>query len=436
MRPTLRAILVFGLAFPLALLPALVHVRLWPVWLAYVGLAVLLLGLDAILGLWPSSLSVEVDVPETLFIGEDDPLTAKLVAKGFGQGATIEALVDLDPDLEPQPVRITQLASGEGKLTLRLVPRRRGKKKVNALWLRWKGPLGLARRMKRVAIDREVAVMPNVRAVRHAALRIFSERDFLAGLKVERYLGDGTEFESLKEFQPGLDHRAIDWKASAKHRKLLCDNFRAERNHQVVLALDTGHLMAEPLQGIPKLDHAINAALQLGYFSLRAGDKVGLYGFDSAVQTWTAPQGGVAAFPRIQRASADLEYTDQETNFTLGLAELGTRLRRRSLVVVLTDFVDTVTAELIIENMARLARRQKVVFVTLRDPGLDELVKARPGALADLYRSVVAEDFVREREIVIRRLRRLGIHCVDASPKEVSMQLLNRYMDIKRRELV
>jgi uncharacterized protein (DUF58 family) len=228
----------------------------------------------------------------------------------------------------------------------------------------------------------------------------------------------------------------MDWKSSARHRKLLVQNFRAERNHQVVLAVDTGHLMAEPLEGVPRLDHAINSALLLAYFGLRTGDRVGLYGFDAEVRSWTEPQGGLAAFHRLQAASTALEYGAAETNFTLGLAELSARLRRRSLVIVLTDFVDVVSAELMIENLDRLGRRHLVVFVTLRDPGLARVAAAPPATSLSLYRAVVAADLERERELVLRRLRRLGIATIDAAPAEVSLQLLNRYLDIKRREAI
>jgi uncharacterized protein (DUF58 family) len=281
-----------------------------------------------------------------------------------------------------------------------------------------------------------VDVVPNTRAVKAAALRYFSSREFLAGLKVERYLGDGSEFDALREYVPGMDHRAIDWKSSARHRKLLCTEFRAERNHQVVFAVDTGHLMSEPVGGVPKVDHAINAALLLAYVALRTGDRVGLYGFDEKVRGYSEPQGGAGGFLRLQAASADLEYTTSETNFTLGLAELSLRLRRRSLVVLLTDFVDTVTAELMLENLDRLARRHLVVFVTLRDPGLDAVAAAPPRSSADLYRAVVAHDLVREREVVLRRLRRMGVASIDSAPALVSTQLVNRYLEIKRREMI
>ena len=292
----------------------------------------------------------------------------------------------------------------------------------------------LERRVE-IAVDKKIGVVPNLGVVRAIALRMFADRSFMAGLKVERYLGDGTEFESLREYVPGLDHRAIDWKASARHRKLLCQEFRAERNHQVVLAVDAGQLMAEPVAGVPKLDHAINAAMLLGWFCLRTGDRVGLLAYDEKVVQWSEPQGGMHTFHRLQALGAEIDYKRVETNYTLTLADLSTRLKRRSLVVLFTDFLDTVTAELMIENVSRLARRHLVLFVAVKDPNLDKRALARPRTLDTLHQAVVATDFMRERNIVLERLRRAGAHCIDATPGDFSMALVNRYIEIKRREL-
>ena len=380
---------------------------------------------------------VDVTTPDTLYIGDCDHLIIELAAPGFGRPAALDLVVDVDDELEPCPIqRVVIPARGTVEVQVPLRPLRRGLVSVETMWLRWTGPFGLMRRQKTRPIGRNVSVVPNIRAVRAAALRFFSTRDFMAGLKVEQYIGDGSEFESLREYVPGLDHRAIDWKASARHVKLLCQEFRAERNHQVVVAIDTGQLMSEPLGGIPKVDHAINAGLLLGYFCLRTGDRVGLFGFDQQVRSFAEPAGGMQSFVRLQKQSAALDYHHVETNFTLGLASLATRLRRRSLVILMTDFVDTITAELMLDNVHRLARRHLVVFVTLRDPSLASLAAVEPRSLSDLHRSVVATDFARERGVVIERLKRRGVHCVDATPEAVSMHLLNRYLDIKRRELI
>jgi len=433
--PTPRAVALAAAGFPLALLPALVHPRLWGLWLVAAALSALALGLDALLAVPPRGLSVEVEAPDRLSVGE--ARAARVTLRSPRAVRAVEVLLDLHADLEVQGPRTVALAAGVvATVEIPLLARRRGKPTLDELWLRWTGPLGLAGRRRRVALGRPVAVVPNLKPVRAAAFRYFGAREIEAGVQVERFVGDGSEFDALVEYVPGLDPRAISWKASARHRELLCQEFRAERNHQVVLALDTGHLMAEPLDGVPRLDHAVTSALLLAYVSLRLGDRVGLYGFDRTARAWAAPQGGLGAFPGLQALSAALAYSTDETNFTLGLSELSTRLRRRSLVVVFTDFVDTVTAELMLENLSRLARRQLVVFVTLRDPALDATALAPPRRLGDLYRSVVAADFVRERERVLARLRRMGIACVDSAPAQVSSRLVNRYLDIKRRELI
>jgi uncharacterized protein (DUF58 family) len=434
--PTPRAVALAAALFPVALLPALVHPRLVGAWIVAAALVALAIGLDALLSPSAARLSIAVDAPESVAVGE--PGVATLSLRAPRPVAAVEVLVDLHPDLAPQPPRTVDLpgAGVAARVQLPLVARRRGRPTLDEAWLRWTGPLGLARRVKRVRLDRPIAVVPSLRAVRAAALRFSGSRELTAGTQVERFVGDGSEFEALVEYVPGLDHRAISWKASARHRRLLCQEFRAERNHQVVLALDTGHLMAEPLGGVPRLDHAVTSALLLAWVSLRLGDRVGLYGFDRGARVWAEPQGGLGAFPRLKALSAGLDYSTDETNFTLGLTELSARLRRRSLVVVFTEFVDTVTAELMVENLSRLARRQLVLFVALRDPALDGAALARPLRLGDVYRSVVASDLVRERERVLARLRRTGVLCLDAAPGQLSSGLVNRYLDVKRRELI
>jgi uncharacterized protein (DUF58 family) len=202
------------------------------------------------------------------------------------------------------------------------------------------------------------------------------------------------------------------------------------------MAFDTGYLMLEPVEGLTRLDHAINAGLVLAWVSLQGGDLVGTYGFDATVRQYMSPQRGVSSFPRIQRATAELEYRHQETNFTLGLAELNARLKRRALVILFTDFVDTVTAELLIESMQRVANRHLVVFVTQRGSTLQRAVDAAPNQFADVAKAVIAQEFLRDRSIVFQRLERLGIHCLDVPSGGLSVALINRYLLIKQRGLI
>jgi uncharacterized protein (DUF58 family) len=433
MRPTPRLLLLLAGGLPVALAPGLIAPGLYRVWLVALGALALAALVDAGLSPRRKRLRVAADVPPQLYVGEPDPLALTLSAPGWPWPLRVNVRVDLPALLAPQSPQAVQVP---GRAEFALVPRRRGRAPLGDVTLTWRGPLGLLERVADHPLDRAPPIVPDVRAVRRAALRLSMNREFLAGLKTSRNVGDGSEFDQLREFVPGLDPRHMEWRASARHRKLLCREHRDERNHQIILAFDTGHLMGEPVDGIPKLDHAINASLLLAFYSLKAGDRVGMFGFDDGVRLQVDPTGGVAAFERLQRHTADLAYGEAETNFTLGLTHLATRLRRRSLVVVLTDFVDTTTALLMQENLQRLARRHVVVFVSIRDPGLLAHLRAQPRGALDLHRAVVAQDLLAERERVIRTLGRAGIFCIDAPPHAISADLLNRHLDIKRRELI
>lgn len=435
--PTRRLALVLAALLPLALLPALVAARLWPLWalgLAFVLVAALL---DALALPRLRHLTLGVRVPPTLFVGQTGACDVRLEAPGWRLALDVELLIDVEAPLRPAPSRRGRVRAREALVfELPLAAPRRGRGVVRAVHLRLLGPLGLMQRVERQAVDTRVDVVPDLRPVRQAALRFFSTRQFLAGLKVERYVGEGSEFDALKDYVPGLDLRALDWKASARHRRLLAREYRAERNHQVVLAIDSGWLMSVPVQGLARLDHAIHAALLLAWVALRSGDRVGLQTFDERPRVFLEPQRGPLTFRHLQRASARLDYTQAETNFTLALLDLARRLRRRSLVVVLTDFADSVTAELMIDNLGRLARRHVVLFVALADTLPAELARRTPRDLADVGRAVVGRDLQREREGVMRRLTRQGVHCLDTPPAAVSTRLVNRYLDLRRRELV
>ena len=435
MHPTPRAMLLFGLGVPLSVLLVLIDERLWPLAIAYLGGAVIVTGIDGILCPPARGLVVAPDIPGLLYVGERDALVVRLGSPA-PRRTVVELACEVGPELASPPVQSGALARGHpAALTIPLVPRRRGTAALQRLWLRWRGPLGLMARQRVDELSATVPIVPNIRAVRREALK-FSARHAMHGVRTQTERGEGSEFEALREYVSGLDRRWIDWKRSARHHHLLCKEFRAERNHPIVLAFDTGHLMSEPLAGIPKLDHAINAGLVLGYACLRGGDRVGVFGFDARVRLYTEPVGGLASFQRLQRATAELDYRLEETNFTLALADLAGRLNRRALVIVLSEFVDTVTAELMVENLERLATRHLVLFVTLQDPDLNATVDQAPRSMRRLAGAVVAEGLLRDRMVVFERLRRLGIHCLDAPSEAAAGALIDRYLAIKARELI
>jgi uncharacterized protein (DUF58 family) len=432
-RPTRRAVLLFAGALPLPLLLLLYWPADWPLALDASALILLALGLDSLMIPRPGRVSAEASPPAVVHIGNRAEVAVALAAP-LRRGLEIELVLDLaGPAPSRAAGRVRLGPEGTGRAALAFAPLRRGRVEVERLWLRWRGPLGLIAAERSLRVGGTIAVLPNVRAAYAAALPFFS-RQAMAGLKPQRDAGGGGEFDALREFSAGLDSRFIDWKHSARHRRLLSKEFRAERNHPVLLAFDTGHLMREPLAGLPRLDHAINAGLLLGWVALRTGDLVGSYAFDGGVRQFLQPGRGAAAFAQLQRAAAALDYGDDETNFTVGLGELQARLRRRTLVVLFTEFVDTVTAELMLETLQRLAARHLVIFVTLGDPLLAARAAAPPGDHRGVAGAVLAYDIMRDRKVVLERLQRLGIQCLDVPAGTLSASLVSRYLAIKQRD--
>jgi uncharacterized protein (DUF58 family) len=435
MRPTPKAVLFFSISVPLALLIISTRSEAWYLSLCLPGMTLAFIAADAVNTLPGNRLAAAPRVPKRLFIGQPGLVELDLSAENYYRFIPIQILLEVSGEADTPGMVSRAMTGGRLSLAFTIVPRRRGQVTVEALWLRWRGPFGLTEITLRKPVESVIDVVPDVKGIHEAALQFFT-RDAVHGVKTQRLKGEGTEFENLTEYAPGMDSRMIDWKRSAGHRKLLCKEFRQERNHQILLGFDTGRLMLEPVDEIPKLDHAIKAGLLLGWISLRGGDLVGGCGFDARFRGFVKPGRGMTYFTRMQQFTAGLAYRTEETNFTLGLTELNTRLQRRALVVLFTEFVDLISAELMIESLKIVGRRHVVVFVTLRDPMLTRLQSSPPDDFQSAAEAVIADDFLRERAIVLDRVARLGVHCLDVPVQVVSSALVNKYLMIKRRGLL
>lgn len=434
--PSRRCVVASASLLALSLLPIFLGGAYVTSWLAGIAILVFAIGFDFALGARPRDLAVDFQGAAECFVGRTWSLDV-VFSDRRRRARSILVGFDVSPILDPPPPRIVELpAAATSSAGFEFTARRRGTARLEACWLRWTGPLGLLVTTERRDTALEIAILPDVRGARDQALAFLSSPAFEATERRSRWIGQGTQFHALREFFVGADTRLLDWKSSARHRKLLMREFHEERNHQIVLAIDTGRLMDEPIDGVPRLDRAVVAALSLAVVALKSADRVGLYAFDSRPRAFVEPSPGKRGWHALRRATADLSYSTEETNFTLGITELSGRLKRRSLVVVFTDFVDSVTGELMMDHVSRLARKHVVIFVALADPLLRRLREAEPTSLAAVHEAIVADDLLRDRAIVLRTLERAGVRVIDADWRSVSMRLLDRYLSIRRRELV
>ena len=429
--PTRRAAVVLALAAPLALVIGAMAPGAW-VLAPLLGLALLvLISVDAMLAgrLTDLEFMAEPDAE----VGEESEARVRALFGG-GSRSEVGCALACDPRLFDggrTSLALHRQSDGTAQATVMFTPSRRGTAQFETLWLRWTGPLGLGARMVRKEIGQEVRIWPNIGPVRSPALQTFL-RDAQVGLIARRMRGEGTQFESLTDYQPGMDKRRIDWKSSARHVHLFAKEYETERNNQIVFAVDCGQAMCEPIDGMPRIDRAVSAALATAYVALRTGDRAALFGFAARPEALSPFVSSTREFHRLQQAAAGLDYRAQEPNFTLAMASLTARLQRRSMIVVFSDFTDPTSAELMLESIGRLASRHFVLFVTLEDAELLGMAEAAPDDMQALAMAVTADSLLRQRELVRLRLRQAGADVLEAPYDQVGTRLIDAYLAIKR----
>ncbi|AJY45608.1 DUF58 domain-containing protein [Martelella endophytica] len=381
--------------------------------------------------------TVEVNAPAEIFSGEEGIVALRLKSRD-GVRPVPQAAGRLRwPDGVAGPVGFMLLPESREIASVALPARglRRGKWRLLSVSTLRKSRLGLLDLIGNHPLDVEIAVVPNVRSITAGEVDTqLAATEF--GAKAASIHGEGSEFHQLREFVAGMDTRMIDYKRSARHGALVARQMQAERNHSIVLALDNGHLMREPINGLAKIDHMINASLALAWAGIQSGDRVGLFSFDARPRLFVPPMEGRRAFAQMRSHTASLEYRLVETNHTLALSHLHQRLSRRSLVIVFSDFVDTTTAELLIENMQVLNRHHVVVFVSLRDPLLEAYRRKPVNSLNMVSEIVAAADLERERKRVLDKLSRLGVFVIETAPGGLRPELISTYLSIRSRELI
>ena len=433
--PTRAAIWAAAAGVPLTLIIALIVPGQWYAALAWPVAVLLLTAIDGLRGAGPSRARASVSLPASIGVGAPLDAAVKIAIDG-GAPQTVQFALDAGPLLkQDRDMGWIALRSGKGAGTHSLHAVRRGTARVDRLWLRWRGAMGLAWKQRTLAVGATMAVLPDIRPVHERGAQIF-QRHALQGLMAQIDRGDGADFDTLVEFRTGMDRRAIDWKQSARHVKLHAKEYRSERNNQIVFAIDSGRQMSEPVAGLSRLDRVVSAMLLTGWIALKLGDRVALHAFDSRPRIASGLVSGAAAFGELQRLAARIDYSGEESNYSFALTHLAARLTRRSMIVLFTEFTDLTSAEFLVRAAARLVETHLLMVVVLRDEELEAFVERRPGNADDVTRAVTAAALLKDRLMVLTRLRHLGAHVVESEHDRVADRLVQAYVDLKRRNLL
>ncbi len=316
------------------------------------------------------------------------------------------------------------------------VPAHRGKAHGGLLHLRVRGPWGLAWRQGKRDLPWDVVVYPSLKMAALRALPAQTQRRRDAGFRNIRRIGEGRLFESIKEWVPGDEIRTVDWKATARRGKLMSRQYEDERRQQVMMVIDAGRLLTAEIDGRPRLEAAIDAALDLAHSAVQHDDNIGLLVFADEILQFVPPTRGRRALRQVLDALAAVEGRLVEPNYPAAFAYLASRSRKRALTVLFTDVVDRTASDAFVAQAGSLRPRHLPLAVTLRDPGLERLATARAVTVDDAFQRAAAEELLEARDAALGELRSHGVLVLDVLPDGAARAVVEQYERLKRRALV
>jgi uncharacterized protein (DUF58 family) len=371
---------------------------------------------------------------QKLSIGREHPVIisvqaknqqAEVVLKDNYPSAFSVSLPTLQTKLAPHSVE---------ELTYKICPHSRGEFQWGDIQVRQLGKWGLAWYDWQVPASQKVAVYPDLVGLRSLSLRLTLEN---AGImRSHRRLSQGTEFSELREYVSGEDTRLIDWKATARRGHPIVRVLEAEREQTLIILLDRGRLMTAQVQGLKRFDWGLNSTLSLALAGLNRGDCVGIGVFDREIITWIPPERGQHQLSKIIERLTPLQPTLLEPDYFGAVTKLVNQQNRRALVVLITDIIDITASAELLAAMERLTPRYLPFCVTLRDSQIDQIAQIKTQTVNDLYQRAVALDLLSQRQVALAKLQQKSVLVLDAPANQISEQLVNRYLQIKARNLL
>jgi len=426
-----RRLVVLSIALCLAGLLVSFFDALGVAWIATSFVVLLTAIVDATLGLRLRVPNADRQVPGSLALGIAHEVALRLENR---EARAIHVEIhDLYPSqvaASRLPQSVTLPADGWTELHYRLRPHERGEILFGRIQLRISSPLGLWNVQRLSGRAERVRVYPDFARLTGFALMATDHRLSQIGVLQRRRRGEGMDFHQLREYREGDAQRQIDWKASVRMRRLISREYQDERDQQIVLLLDCGRRMAARDDAISHFDHVVNSALLLAYVGLRQGDAVGLLTMSGPAR-WFAPRKSRATVNTILNGVYDLQPTISASDYHIAALDLMQRLRKRALVVILSNLRDE-DDDTLAPALKLLQSRHLVLFASLRENILSRALSSRVDSFDRAITHAAVADYLQSRRRMFNHLEGLGAMCVDVEPERLPIALVNRYLEIKR----
>ncbi|NND98360.1 MAG: DUF58 domain-containing protein [Pirellulaceae bacterium] len=371
--------------------------------------------------------SLGVPVPSEITVENRTPLT--LI------GAVRD---DLPQNFTANPTEHSLRLPPLGRMTARrkLTPGRRGAFQLENIYLRFSSPLKLWNRHLTKEVRNQLNVYPDMKQLAEYALLARTNRLSLIGVRRTRRIGQDSDFERLRDYSRDDNYRHIDWRSTARRRKLTVRQFQSDQSQRVIFLLDCGRMMTNERDGYSLLDHALNSTLMMAYVALSQGDSVGMLCFSDTIHAYIPPAGGKSQINRLIQAGFDQFPRLVESRYDQAFLYLSSHCKRRSLVVLATNVIDEVNANSVVDYLTNINGQHLPLGVLLRDREMFDAADSPDGDSFQMYRAAAAADILLWRQQVLKDLEHRGVLIVDAFPDELTAPLVNQYLEVKAKHLL
>lgn len=331
----------------------------------------------------------------------------------------------------------TNLESGANKsIQYHLRPVKRGQYKFGALNVYVSSKIGLVARRYRFAQHQMIPVYPSYLQMRKYELLAISNRLTEVGVKKIRRVGHNQEFEQIKEYVQGDDIRTINWKATARRNNLMVNHYQDEKSQQVYSVIDKGRVMKMPFERMSLLDYAINASLVISNIAMNKDDKAGLITFNNQVETVLPARKGLSQMQSILEVLYKQKTAFKESNFEKLYITLKNKVNHRSLIILYTNFESESALKRQLPYLKAIASNHLLLVVLFKNTELEGLLESTTFSTEEVYMKTIAEKFDFDKRLIVRELRKFGVHAILTAPQTLTVDTINKYLEFKSRGLI
>ncbi|MDI3321561.1 DUF58 domain-containing protein [Pinibacter soli] len=369
--------------------------------------------------------------------GDDNPVTIK-VRNQLGYAINVQLLDEVPVQFQLSNVgtHLKVPANGTSPYTYILKPTERGVYNFGIINILFTGPLNMIVRHIRSGEEKDVATYPSYMQMRRFQLMAATNQLMEAGSRQLRKIGNSLEFEQIKEYVSGDDYRTVNWKASARRNTLMINNYMDERSQQVICIIDKGRTMKMPFEGMTLLDYAINASLVLSNMVLMKQDKAGLITFGKKMGQTVMPDKKGSQLGLILESLYRQQTDFQDSDFESLYSDIRYKVKQRSLLILFTNFENMYSLERQLPYLKKLANHHPLLVIFFENSELSSFLNEKAHTIEDIYTHTIASKFAFEKKQIVRELQKHGIMSLLTEPNKLTVNALNKYLELKARQIV